>query len=181
MATTIEELQAQLELMKAQIATQGGYQTAQGGRSPVTGPYTNLLDPKPSAHVPKANFFFEGQDTVPKWTGPYQPFPCIRFRVTPSGVEERTFKSLAELTAAGDEWQIGYPDVAPASPTEELEDALASLTAEERNAVLAEAQVQRRAVLTAKLAALPATDVATVADASAAPMKRKPGRPRKGE
>lgn len=175
---TLEDLQAQIELMKAQLATQGGYKTDMAGRSPVTGPYTNLLDPKPSAHTPKANFYFEGQDLkFPPYR--FQPFPTIRYRVTETGVEERTIRSLAELQTLGDEWQIGEPSLTPPSPLEAVEDALASLTPEERAAVLAESQVQRKANLTAKLAALPVADVASVAEAT--PQKRKPGRPRKVE
>ena len=182
MAITIEELQAQIELMKAQMASQGGYKTDQAGRSPVTGPYTNLLDPPPSAHTPKANFFFEGQNLrFPPYQ--YQPFPCIRFRVTDHGVEERTFKNLKELTEAGDEWQIGMPDVSPPSEMELLADSFNSLTEQERALVLSEQQAQRKDSVTTRLASLRPDELErllgllSVPEGSEPPRRR--GRPRK--
>lgn len=183
MVPTIEDLMAQIELMKAQMASQGGYKTDQTGRSPVTGPYTNLLDPPPSAHTPKANFFFEGQNTVPKWNGQYQPFPCIRFRVTEHGVQERTFKSLKELTDAGDEWQIGAPDVTPPSEMELLADSFNSLTEQERALVLAEQQAQRKDSVTSRLASLRPDELERLLGLLAVPEGSEPpkrrGRPRK--
>lgn len=170
---TFEELQAQVAALTAQLQSQ---QT--GGRTPeIRKPLTNLLDPPPSATVAKPNFFFEGRTSVER-TQP-GPFPAVRFRLTEQGVEERSCRSQAELDALGPEWQIGEPNVAPPSKLDEVEDALASLTPEERAAVVAESQVQRRAAITAKLAALSPSDVATVAEASVAPLKRRPGRPRK--
>lgn len=173
---SVDDLQAQIDLMKAQMASQGGYRSDAQGRSPVNGPYTNLLEPKPSAHTPKANFFFEGMD-LPKVPYVYKPFPCIRYRVTETGIEERTIKNQSQLDALGPEWQIGEPNVEPPSRLEEVEDALASLTPEERAAVVAESHVERKAAIRSKLATLSPADLAGVADASAVPKKR--GRPRK--
>lgn len=170
---TIEELQAQVAALTAQVQNQ---QTT-GRTSEIRKPLSNLLYPPPSATVAKPNFFFEGLTSIER-TSP-GPFPAIRFKLTENGIQERAAKNAEELEALeGDGWQKGMPEQMPVSQTDEVEDALASLTPEERALVIAESQVQRRAALTAKLAALPASDAAAVSDASAT-LKRKPGRPKK--
>lgn len=169
---TFEELQAQVAQLTQQLQTQ--QQQVTGRSTEIRKPLSNLLDPPPSATVAKPNFFFEGRNSVER-TQP-GPFPALRFRLTETGIEEKACKNQADLDALGPEWQVGHPVVTPLSPSEEIEDALASLTPEERAAVLAESHVQRRSALTAKLAALAPADLAGVADASAAP---KRGRPRK--
>ena len=170
---TFEELQAQVAALTQQLQSQ---QTT-GRTTEIRRPLTNLLDPPPSATVAKPNFFFEGRNSVERT--PPGPFPALRFRLTDRGIEERAVRTQSELDALGPEWQIGAPNVEPPTALEEVEDALASLTAEERAAVLTEAHSQRRSAITAKLASLSAAEVATVADASATPQKRGPGRPRK--
>lgn len=170
---TFEELQAQVQALTAQLQAQ---QTT-GRTSEIRKPLSNLLYPPPSATVAKPNFFFEGMNSVER-TQP-GPFPALRFRLTEEGVEERAIRSQAEMDALGPEWQMGVPVVEAPGKLDEVEDALASLTPDERAAVLAESHVQRRSAITAKLAALPLADLAGVADASAAPRKRGPGRPRK--
>jgi len=172
---TFDELKAQVEALTQQLQTQ--QQQVTGRSSEIRKPLSNLLYPPPSATVAKPNFFFEGANSVER-TQP-GPFPAVRFKLTESGVEERAARNQSELDALeADGWQRGMPEQMPVSQTDEVEDALASLTPEERTMVIAESQVQRRAALTARLAALPAADAAAVSDASAT-LKRKPGRPKK--
>jgi len=165
---TFEELQAQVAALTSQLQSQ---QTS-GRTTEIRKPLSNLLYPPPSATVAKPNFFFEGGNSVERVSP--SPFPAIRFKLTETGIEERAARNQVELEALeADGWQCGHPEQMPVSKTEEVEDALASLTPEERSAVIAESHVQRRAALTAKLAALPAADAASVSDASATRPKRK--------
>jgi hypothetical protein len=171
---TFEELRAQVAALTQQLqSSQVGQRTPE-----IRKPIQNLLDPPPSATVAKPNFFFEGRNSVER-TVP-GPFPAVRFRLTEQGVQERAAKNQAELDALeADGWHTGEPVTAPVSRLDAMTDALASLSEAERSAVLAEQEKTRLGTIQAQLASLSADDLARVLEASASPVKRGPGRPRK--
>ena len=174
MHITLEQLQAQVEALTAQLQAQSVAQTT-GQRTPeIRKPLTNLLHPKPSATVAKPNFFYEGMD-LPHIPG--KPFPTLRYRLTATGVEERCCRTAAEIVALGDGWSEAPPSVDLPSPLESVQDAMDALTPEERTLVMEEQRKTRLSAIQRMLAELPPDDLASVQ--AGGPVKRGPGRPKK--
>ena len=167
---TLEQLEAQVAMLTAALQAQSA-----PARSPVVGQLSNLLEPRPSATVAKANYFFEGMN-LPAVKG--KPYPTLRYRLTDTGVEERCCRNAAEVESLSDEWSSIPPSVDLPSPMESLEEAMATLTDEERQMVMHEQRNVRLSAIKAQLALLNAEDLASV-QGVAPPVKRKAGRPRK--
>lgn len=167
---TLEDLQAQVAALTAALQSQGG-QTDR--RQATVGPHQNLLHPKPSATVAKQNFFYDGMDLPSTRT----EFPVLRYRLTDSGVQEKCCKTQKDVDALGEDWVAIPPSVELPSPLESLEDAMASLTPEERQFVMEQQKTVRLDAIKAQLANLSPEELASLG--SGLPPKRKPGRPKK--
>jgi hypothetical protein len=166
---TLQELEAQVAALTAALKSQGGLVT--NGRSPVVGPLSNLLHPRPSATVAKATYFYDGMDQP---SNPGTPFPALRFRLTETGVQERCIRTPEELATLGPEWLAIPPNLDLPSPLESLQDQMASLTEDERRTVMEEQKKVRLSAIQAALAALSPEELASLTGGGASKRRGRP-------
>lgn len=147
------------------------------GRSPFRPRQLHDLRLLPTATDPRPTFFWSAEtprDFVP---GPPKEFPKLMWHRETG--EEITVRSFAEQEAHLDLFTLDCPAAAvQQTPSEILAEQLNDLTQAEREAILGEANRQRMAGLTERLAALSPDQLERVL-AQAAEPKRRPGRPRK--